>query len=124
MTPPKRSKAPASPAGLASAGRKLWLSVTAEYDLEIFEELLLLQAARTADRLDRLAAEAADNPVTVANMKGDQVAHPALVESRQQSLTLARLLASLRLPSGEQTGEYRPQRRGGARASYGIRGVV
>jgi hypothetical protein len=33
--------------------------------------------------------------VTVLNHKGDAVAHPALTESRQQSLTLARLLASL-----------------------------
>jgi hypothetical protein len=30
------------------------------------------------------------------------VPHPTLTESRQQSLTLARLLASLRLPSGEE----------------------
>jgi hypothetical protein len=42
--------------------------------------------------------------VTVLNHKGDAVAHPALTESRQQSLTLARLLASLRLPAGEEGG--------------------
>jgi hypothetical protein len=124
MTTPKAPKAPPPPAGLAASGGTLWRSVTAEYDLEIFEELLLLQAARTADRLDRLAAEAADNTVTVENMKGDQVAHPALVESRQQAITLSRLLASLRLPSGEEVGERRPQRRGASRGAYGIRGSV
>jgi hypothetical protein len=119
MTAPK---GPKTPAGLAGAGARLWRSIVDEYALDCHEELLLLQACRTCDRLDRLDVEASDNPVTVVNMKGDRVSHPALVESRQQSLTLARLLASLRLPSGEE--EDRPQRRGAARGSYGIRGVV
>jgi hypothetical protein len=71
--------------------------------------------------LDRLAEEA---DVTVINARGDQVPHPTLTESRQQSLTLARLLASLRLPSGEEEG--RPQRRGAVRGTYGPRrlGVI
>ncbi len=124
MTSPKGSKAPASPAGLASAGRKLWQSVTQEFDLEEYEKLLLLQACRCADHLDRLAEEAAAGSVTVTNHRGDEVANPAMIEGRQQSLTLARLLASLRLPSGEETGERRPQRRGASRGAYGLRGVV
>lgn len=123
MTTPKRSKAPASPAGLASAGRKLWQSVTQEYALDYHEELLLLQAGRCADHLDRLAADAAAGSVMVTNYKGDQQANPAMIESRQQAITLSRLLASLRLPSGEETGEHRPQRRGAARGSYGLRAV-
>jgi hypothetical protein len=123
MTTPKRSKAPPPPAGLAASGGRLWRSVTAEYDPEIFEELLLLQAARCADTLDRLAVEASDSPVTTFNVKGDLTAHPALVESRQQAITLSRLLASLRLPSGVQDGEVRPQRRGASRGTYGVRGV-
>ena len=79
MTSPKAQKVPKtppSPAGLASAGRRLWTSILGEFDLDYHEQLLLLQAARTADRLDRLAVEALDNPVTVANMKGDMVCHP------------------------------------------------
>jgi hypothetical protein len=62
----------------------------------------------------------------VQNNRGDLIVQPLLVEQRQQSLVLARLLASLRLPSGE-TAEgdlVRPQRRGAARGSYGIRGAV
>lgn len=63
--------------------------------------------------------------MTTHNVKGDRVAHPAQVEARQQSLTLARLLASLRLPFGEAEGEAsRPQRRGAVRGSYGVRRVV
>lgn len=116
--------APKSPDGLRITGRKLWRALIQQYEFEIHEELLLLQACRTADRLDELAREAADNPITVINTKGDQIAHPAIVESRQQSIVLSRLLASLRLPSGENDGSLdRPQRRGASRGSYGLRAV-
>jgi hypothetical protein len=113
-----------TPPGLAAAGRKLWQSIAKEFELEVYEESLLLQAARCADTLDRLATEAANATVTVVNMKGDRVAHPAMVESRQQAITLSRLLASLRLPSGEEGEERRPQRRGASRGAYGLRRVV
>jgi hypothetical protein len=109
-----------TPKGLGSSGRKLWRSVADAFDLDYHEELLLREACRTADVLDRLDVEAAGSPVTVINFKGDQVAHPALSESRQQRIVLSRLLASLRLPSGE--AEERPQRRGASRGSYAARG--
>jgi hypothetical protein len=111
-------------AGLHEAGKRLWLSVVGEYELETHEELLLLQGCRCADRLDSMATALATAPLTVENKRGDEVPHPLLTEARQQSLTLTRLLASLRLPSGEEAGERRPQRRGAARGSYGIRGVA
>lgn len=111
------------PDGLGPAGRRLWLAVTGDYELDVHEQLLLESACRCADTLDRLAVEAADAPLTVENHRGDMVAQPLVVEARQQSLVLARLMASLRLPSGEEDGT-RPQRRGAARGSYGVRGVV
>jgi len=122
-TPDSTPEAP--PEGLAEAGRGLWIAALVDFDFDFHERLLLLQACRTADRLDRLSAEAVAGPVTVTNYKGDQVAHPAMVEARQQSLTLARLLASLRMPTGDSGGDLqRPQRRGGARGAYGVRGVA
>ena len=93
------------PNGLKAAGRRLWLAALENYEFDVHEELLLLQACRTADRLDRLAIEAEANDVTTANRFGELVAHPALIESRQQSITLARLLAALRMPAGEDGGE-------------------
>lgn len=118
-------KAPSrTPTGLKAAGRSLWQSVVGDFDLDRHEELLLLQACRCADRLDQMARALDQAPLTVTNARGDEVPHPLLTESRQQSLTLARLLASLRLPSGENEQVTRPQRRGAARASYGIRGAV
>lgn len=115
--------APKPPAGLKASGRRLWSAALADYELDVHEELLL-QACRCADRLDRLEAEASNGSVTVTNYKGDQVANPALVEARQQSITLARLLAALRMPTGDEDGKLvRPQRRGGARGAYGVRAV-
>lgn len=111
-----------APAGLKVSGRRLWRSVVDEFELDEHELALLLQAARCVDRLDRLAEHAADAPLVVTNSRGDQVTHPSVTESRQQAITLSRLLASLRLPSGEM--DERPQRRGAARGSYGIRGAV
>ncbi|KEP41090.1 hypothetical protein MKSMC1_37520 [Mycobacterium kansasii] len=53
-------------------------------------------------------------------------AHPALTAAQQQRIVLARLAASLRLPSGDQDDPSvlrRPQRRGAARGVYGIAGA-
>jgi hypothetical protein len=112
---------PAVPDGLDESGIRLWESVADDFDLDVHEQLLLLQACRTADLLDRLARRAEGAELTVFNAKGEQVTAPWITEHRQQSLVLARLLASLRMPSGEEDG--RPQRRGAARGSYGVRAV-
>ena len=112
------------PDGLAASGARLWSSIVDDYDLDVHEHLLLLQACRCADRLDELAAEALANAVTVVNAKGDRITHPAIVESRQQAIVLSRLVASLRLPSGDTGDEMvRPQRRGASRGAYGVRAV-
>lgn len=110
---------PVTPVELGESGARLWESVVVHYDLDVHEQLLLLQACRTADLLDRLARRADGAELTVINAKSEQVTAPWITEHRQQSLVLARLLASLRMPSGEEEG--RPQRRGGARGSYGVR---
>lgn len=116
-------KIPDPPKGTGPAGRRLWLSVLEDFGLDPHEELLLIQAVRCVDRLDAMAAELEGAPLTVTNRHGDQVPHPLMVESRQQSQLLAKLLASMRLPSGEEDMS-RPQRRGGARGSYGVRRVA
>jgi hypothetical protein len=109
------------PAGLAESGRRLWSSIADRFELEVHEQMLLLQACRSVDLLDRLAAQAAAGGLTVTNAKGDQVTAPWITEHRQQSQNYARMLASLRLPDED---DERPQRRGAARRSYGIRGSV
>src|SRR5215210_1394008 len=101
---------PPAPKGLRAGGRRLWKETMARYELGEHELLVLQEACRTADRLDRLAAEAATAPLTVTNAKGDVIANPLVVESRQQALVLSRLLAALRLPD-DDAGVVRPQRR-------------
>lgn len=119
MSEPKTQRAPS---GLGKNGRRLWRSILDSYELDVHEMLMLAEACRVADRLDRLAEALDGAPLTVENFKGDEVSQPLLVEARQQSLVFARLLASLRLPSGEEE-DSRPQRRGAARGTYGLRAV-
>lgn len=105
---------PRVPNGTGAGGRALWRAVLADFDLDEHEMALLREAVRTVDQLDALY-DAADT-VVVDGGKGPR-AHPALVEARQQRIVLARLLAALRLPSGDEA-EQRPQRRQGVRGFY------
>src|SRR3954465_3932488 len=100
------------PKGCGAAGTKLWNAVLEEYELEEHELLLLREMVRTVDTLDALEARVAADGVLLHSSQGDR-AHPALVEARQQRITLARLQAALRLPAGDQDeqDQRRPQRR-------------
>lgn len=108
------------PDGLSDAATELWEWVTGTFMLDEHEAALLREACRTVTTLDELAVVIAEDGATTAGSRGQTVAHPALTEARQQRLALARLLAALRLPEGEQEG--RPQRRGGARGFYAVQG--
>ena len=117
---------PRKPNGLRAPGSRLWDSVLGDFDLEEHELALLVEAVRTVDLLDQLdAAVRRDGPL-VEGPQGTK-AHPAAVEARQQRIALARLLAALRLPQGDEGDEQagaRPQRRVGARGVYGIKGLA
>src|SRR4051795_11906871 len=110
---------PKPPRGAQRAGKALWDAVLDEYELEEHELLLLREAVRTVDTLDLLEARVAQDGPLLGSSQGER-AHPALVEARQQRITLARLQAALRLPAGEQEdgGQRRPQRRIGVRGVY------
>jgi hypothetical protein len=123
VTIPQPRRAAPAPKGIGKAGRALWRAVTGEYDLGEHERLMLVEACRIADRLDRLHAEAESSEVTVTNHRGDLAPHPALVEARLQAIALTRLVASLRLPAGDEDEPGRPQRRGAARGAYGLRAL-
>ncbi len=116
-----------APQGVGAAARRLWSSVVDDFDLEEHERALLVEAVRTVDLLERLDAEVRRDGPMVESPQGMK-AHPAAVEARQQRIALARLMAALRLPSGEegdqQANARRPQRRVGVRGTYGIRGAV
>lgn len=110
-----------TPAGLKAGGRKLWRSVTEEYELGEHELSILLEAARTVDALDALQNIVRDEGVTNTSPQGVR-AHPALVEARQQRVTLAKLVASLRIPMDDVEEQGRlPQKRSGVRALSAVR---
>jgi hypothetical protein len=114
----KTKPVPAVPRGTGISGARLWRDVTRRYELEENEMILLRQAVRTVDMLDKLAAAIdRDGPTIDGRM------HPAVRESRQQQIVLARLLAALRLPTGDEDEQppLRPQRRSGARGVYTFR---
>jgi hypothetical protein len=124
--PMTKSDLPRPPAGTRAAGSRLWRAVLADYALEEHELALLREAVRTADVLDELDARVKVDGAIIDSPQGLK-AHPAAVEARQQRITLARLLAALRVPLGDEddrAGNARPQRRTGVRGVYGIRGAV
>jgi phage terminase small subunit len=89
----------ASPRGLRAPGRRLWEAVISGFELDPPELELLGEACRTVDLIAVLRAEAAKNGVVIASNQGPRI-HPAVVEARQQRLTLAKLLSALGLPKG------------------------
>ncbi|HEY1487551.1 MAG TPA: hypothetical protein VGH99_11730 [Pseudonocardia sp.] len=106
------------PDGLSAAGRALWDSIVGTYDLDPHERQALIQAARCADRLAALH-EIVDREgvTTLDERRGIEIAHPALVEARQQQITQVRLMTALRLPDSDGV---RPQHRG-VRGAYRLR---
>lgn len=110
-----------TPSGLKSGGRKLWRSVTDEYELGEHELSILLEAGRTVDALDALQKIVTEEGVTNVSPQGVR-AHPALVEARQQRVTLAKLVASLRIPLADAEDDGRlPQQRSGVRPLSAVR---
>lgn len=119
--PAETSEPPPEPPGLCEAGRRLWQSVTTDYELEEHERLLLEQAARAADIVAALDAAVPAGGTLIA----DGRVRPEVVEARQQRIVLARLLAALRVPLGDvehDTGHGPPrlQKRAGARGVYSL----
>lgn len=110
---------PKPPRDLARSGRALWRAVVADFDLEEHERALLHEAARTRDLCDALQAQLDADGLMSESSQGVRV-HPAAVELRQQRIVLARLLAALNVPSGED--ETAPQYRS-PRGVHMIRGA-
>lgn len=90
---------PRPPAGAKAAGRRLWSAIVDEFALDQVELVVLREMVRVVDRLDDLDAAVRDGGAVV----GGRV-NQALVESRQQQLVLAKLAATLKLPTDEHQG--------------------
>lgn len=114
---------PRTPPGLAAKGRRLWRELCDLNEFDPAERVLLEEACRIADRLDRLDALLSGEGDAWLRLRVNDdgtevrvVMDGALSEARQQANVLKQIVAALRLPD-EKTGA-RPQHRGGARGAY------
>lgn len=81
--------------GLGAAGLALWDAVHECRSVGREHELLLLNACRVADSLERISEELAVSGLRSRNSRGDEIANPLLVEHRQQLATFRQVLAAL-----------------------------
>ena len=93
---------------LGASGRELWDAVHDARDVQPHFKALLLNACRIADRLDAIAAELLEHPLTVtlydrSDNPINEVANPLLGEHRQQSLALRQILASMGIDKLEKS---------------------
>jgi hypothetical protein len=109
------------PAGLAARGRRLWRDLHEIASFDTAQRVLVEEACRMADRLDRLDAilrgEERELVTVVSDLNGEPVrlaVDAVLSEARQQQNMLKQLLVALRLR--DEAGK-RPQHRG-ARGAY------
>ncbi len=112
------------PAGLAARGTKLWRELTKIATFNPAERVLLEEACRIADRLDKLDALLTGELEHWIDLR-DMVGRPdaveihidaAMSEARQQANVLKQLIAALRIP--DDLTAKRPQQRGGGRGAY------
>jgi hypothetical protein len=85
------------PTGLRAGGKRIWAALADRYTWEEHEFPLLHEVARLVDRLDEL-----DHMIReLGVLTPSNHITPALVEARQQQVTLAKLLNALHIPATE-----------------------
>lgn len=110
---------PRTPRGLKAEGRRLWKSITDEFEVEERNLQLLEIACRSFDRVKALEAEADKTGLTINSPQGLR-ANPALAEARAYAKQAATILATLKLP-GLEDDEEKPKPRA-IRGAYRQRG--
>jgi hypothetical protein len=93
-----------APAGLRTAGRRLWRQITDGLRLRPDELALLEPACRTADDLAEREATLRKAKPVVAGSAGQPRPNPLYAEVRASREALRRLLGSLDVPEAEGLG--------------------
>lgn len=86
------------PTGLGKAGRALWRSITAEWELDPRELALLSAACRQSDDVAALEAALATDGLVTLGSAGQPRMNAVITELRQSRMAVAKLLVDLRLP--------------------------
>ena len=112
-----------APVGLDEGGRKLWKSITDDHELDASQEVTLLEACRSKDRLDKLDEVLRGDGETWMKLTHrlqtedyELKIDNALSHANSTANLLKQLLAALRLP--DATSGKKPQQRGGGRGAY------
>jgi len=97
---------PKPPVTLATAGKALWVSVNAKYDLRADELAVLHGACRAADMAASLESAWAEDgcPLYTKGSMGQLVEHPAPKGIRSWQAALDAALARLKLPDDATSG--------------------
>lgn len=104
-----------APNGLGTGGKRLWKSVVSEYELRPDELEILRRCARMVDRIETIDSVLADVELVTEGSRGQQRAHPLLVELRGIEAELGRLLRGLALPDDANVGSVGQRRSSAAR---------
>lgn len=109
---------PLGPDGLDAAGRRLWDEMTSDGEVAPMQAVLLLQACRIVDRLDRLDRQLRGEDWLRFRHEetGDEVrvyVDRVLAEEREQAVALKTLFAELRQALGKQKQPQQRQKGGG-----------
>lgn len=103
-----------APTGLKPRSRKLWKTVTADYQLRADELDVLEDICREMDLIDALEIAMKNAPYTVRGSQGQEVINPLVAELRQHRATKKSLWSLLKLPDDEQAAPgINAQRKGG-----------
>lgn len=92
MTTPTKA-----PRHLSAAGRKLYLSITADYQLEAHHLAILTKALEALGRADQAREEIATGPLLVTSRLGEQRPHPLLAVERDARAQFGTLMKQLGL---------------------------
>jgi hypothetical protein len=88
-----------APAGLGTAGRRLWRAAVAAFEFSGPELEVLRTLCTTVDELARIETGLSEtNSLIVRGSTGQPRAHPLLEEARRHRAIVARLVAALDLP--------------------------
>ncbi|WP_017793446.1 hypothetical protein [Leucobacter salsicius] len=105
-----------SESSLGARGRAFWDSAQDEFEFDIHEAEVLLEACRGMDMIDSLAAAVAADGVMTRGSQGQPVLNAAVGELRQQQASVARLLSQLNLDAAE-VGQVLSAKQAQARAA-------
>ena len=88
---------PAPPEVLRERGAALWRDLHESLEFDVHETPVVLEACRTADAIDELAAVIDRDGYMSTGSAGQAIVHPAVSELRQQQQNLIRLLTTLNI---------------------------